>query len=85
MVVVPRDGQQQVRSDGTEFWSARDLMPLLGHASWRNFENPIERATKNAENQGMDGEELFRDRGKRLVRGPARTLSCPATPLTWSR
>ena len=26
----PFDAVRQVRADGTEFWSARDLMPLMG-------------------------------------------------------
>ncbi|MCX6735870.1 MAG: DNA damage-inducible protein D [Candidatus Parcubacteria bacterium] len=30
-----------------EFWSARDLMPLLGYSTWRQFSESIERA-KNA-------------------------------------
>lgn len=37
-----------------ERWSARDLMPLMGYSAWRNFEVPIERAMKAAENQGID-------------------------------
>jgi DNA-damage-inducible protein D len=55
----PFDAIRQVRADGTEFWSARDLMPLMGYASWRNFETPINRAMKTAENQGMDVPALF--------------------------
>jgi DNA-damage-inducible protein D len=29
---------------GREFWSARDLMPLLGYRNWRDFGNAIKRA-----------------------------------------
>lgn len=38
---------------GTEFWSARDLMPLMGYGTWERFQNPLERARKSAENQGQ--------------------------------
>lgn len=55
----PFDSVRQVRPDGTEFWSARDLMSLMGYSSWRNFEVPIERAMKTAENQGLDVENQF--------------------------
>lgn len=30
-----------------EFWSARDLMPMLGYSTWRQFSEAIDRA-KNA-------------------------------------
>lgn len=38
---------------GMEFWSARDLMPLMGYGTWERFQNPLERARKSAENQGQ--------------------------------
>ena len=55
----PFDAIRQVRADGTEFWSARDLMPLMGYSMWHHFETPIRRAMKTAENQGMDVPNLF--------------------------
>lgn len=55
----PFDAVRQVRADGTEFWSARDLMPLMGYARWENFETPVRRAMKTAENQDMDVDSLF--------------------------
>lgn len=30
--------------DQMEFWYARDLMPLLGYSTWRQFAEAIERA-----------------------------------------
>lgn len=54
------DDLKQVRSDGTEFWSARDLMPALGYDRWENFESAIDRAAFSAENQGNRVEILFR-------------------------
>lgn len=43
-----------------EYWSARDLMPLLGYgADWRNFAAAIERAQIAAANTGADADGLF--------------------------
>jgi hypothetical protein len=39
----PFDSIRQVDSDG-EFWSARDLMPLLGYEKWERFADAIDRA-----------------------------------------
>lgn len=50
----PFDQIRQVRVDGAEFWSARDLMPIMGYTAWRNFRVPIERAMTSAGNQGHD-------------------------------
>lgn len=56
----PFDAIRRQRTDGTEFWSARDLMPLLGYgADWRNFAAAIDRAKTTAANQGMDVATLF--------------------------
>jgi len=46
----PFDAIRQVRPDGTEFWSARDLFPLLGYGKWENFHTVINRAKLAAEN-----------------------------------
>lgn len=42
------------RTNGHEYWSARDLMELMGYASWDKFRIPLRRAMKSAQNQGMD-------------------------------
>lgn len=51
--VSPFDSIKQVDEDGTEFWSARDLMPLMGYTEWRKFSGSIDRAKASAEAQGM--------------------------------
>ncbi|WP_261949236.1 phage antirepressor KilAC domain-containing protein [Rhodococcus sp. T9N] len=50
----PFDSIRQVRPDGSEFWSARDLMSVMGYGAWREFRVPIDRAMKSAANQGHD-------------------------------
>lgn len=56
----PFDDIKRTREDGSEFWSARDLMPLMGYPRWNEFKIPLERAMKSAEVQGNDVATLFR-------------------------
>jgi DNA-damage-inducible protein D len=48
--MVPLDGQspfdalRKTRPDGSEFWSARDLMPMLGYMKWERFADTVEQA-----------------------------------------
>lgn len=55
----PFDAIRRTREDGAEYWSARDLMPLLGYPEWREFCPAVERAWKSAEAQGYAPEDLF--------------------------
>ena len=50
----PFDQIKQVRADGSEFWSARDLMPMLGYEKWERFADAVERAIVSMEAQGHD-------------------------------
>lgn len=50
----PFDAIKRTRPDGSEYWSARDLMPMLGYVEWRKFDGAIERAMIAAEVQGHD-------------------------------
>ncbi len=36
---------RRTNQHGAEYWSARDLQPLLGYTQWRRFEQAIDRAT----------------------------------------
>ncbi|MDV6275406.1 phage antirepressor KilAC domain-containing protein [Rhodococcus erythropolis] len=56
----PFDSIRQVRPDGTEFWSGRDLQPFMGYVAWQDFQTAIERAKLAAKNGGMDVADLFR-------------------------
>ncbi|EGD24693.1 phage antirepressor KilAC domain-containing protein [Prescottella equi] len=56
----PFDQLRQVRSDRTEFWSARDLMPLLGYDRWDHVPAVIERAKASATATGHEADHLFR-------------------------
>jgi DNA-damage-inducible protein D len=67
----PFDAIRRVRDDGSEYWSARDLMPLLGYDRYENFAQSINRARFAAINS--EGEtaasEHFRDARKMVPLG----------------
>jgi len=39
---------------GAEYWSARDLQPLLGYAQWRSFEKVVRKAMASCEQSGNE-------------------------------
>lgn len=55
----PFDAIKQVREDGTEFWSARDLMKVMGYTKWQRFQNVISRTSSLLDSNNIDvGEHL---------------------------
>lgn len=58
--VSPFDAIRQTREDGSEFWSARDLMPMLGYDRWDRVPEVIERAKASAAASGHAAADLFR-------------------------
>ena len=50
---------KQIRADGTEFWSARELAPALEYTKWENFHKVIKRAMLACENSGRSVDECF--------------------------
>lgn len=46
--------------DGVLFWSARELMPLLGYERWENFETAIKRAMESCKTANVDIFDHFR-------------------------
>lgn len=56
-----------------EYWSARELMPLLGYGQWRRFEDAIDRAQATCANSGHAVTSNFASADKVMgARGPAR-------------
>ena len=45
----PFDSILHIDTDGSEFWYARELMPLLGYKMWQKFNGVIETAKDNLE------------------------------------
>lgn len=54
---------------GAEFWSARDLQPLLGYTQWRRFEDTIKRAITSCEQSGNNSGHHFAGAGKPITGG----------------
>ena len=65
----PFDEIKQTRIDGSEFWSARDLMAAMGYRYWKNFETPLQRAISSARNQQQNVEKNFTRSGKKSTGG----------------
>ena len=40
---------KSVNQHGAEYWSARDLQPLLGYNHWRSFEKAVAKAITSCE------------------------------------
>lgn len=63
------EGLKQTNEFGGEYWSARDLQPLLGYTQWRRFEQAIERAFIACRQSGNDTAHHFAGAGKMVVLG----------------
>jgi hypothetical protein len=50
--------------DGVEYWSARELLVMLGYASWQKFKAVIQDAMKACENSGQVAPDHFNARIK---------------------
>ena len=69
----PFDAIRRITPGGCEFWSARDLQPLLGYEKWERFADAIGRAKVAAHNSGYDVAQNFPSAGKVSgTRGPAQ-------------
>ncbi len=55
------DSIKQINVYGIEYWSARELMPLLGYEQWQNFAKVIKKAITAATSPelGMRPEDHF--------------------------
>lgn len=69
----PFDAIRRVRPDGSEYWAAREVQPLMGYRRWENLAPALQRAMATAQNQGLDVEENFlRSQEVAGRRGPGR-------------
>jgi len=60
---------KQVNDHDAEYWSARDLQPVLGYSQWRRFEDAIQRAQTSCEQSGNDPAYHFAGAGKMIALG----------------
>lgn len=65
----PFDAIRHLTPEGREYWSARELMPLLGYEKWERFADAIGRAKIAAHNAGYVVAEQFPGAGKMIEAG----------------
>jgi DNA-damage-inducible protein D len=58
---------------GIEYWSARDLQPLLGYSKWQRFENALEKAMQSCKQSGNDPKHHFTGAGNPIINGKGRS------------
>src|SRR6266581_7679750 len=60
---------KQISPYQVEYWSARDLAPLLGYNKWQNFEVAIQRAITSCKQVGQIVADHFTDASKVIIVG----------------
>jgi DNA-damage-inducible protein D len=68
---------KKVNQYGAEYWSARDLQPLLGYTQWRRFENAISRAKTSCQQSSNDPDHHFVGAGKMIILGKGGERQVP--------
>jgi len=63
------EDMKKLNEHGAEYWSARDLQPLLGYSQWRRFEDAINRAMVSCRQSGNIPENHFAGAGKMVELG----------------
>jgi len=57
---------KKINEHNKEYWSARELQPLLGYSQWRRFENAIQKAMQSCEESGNKENYHFAASGKTI-------------------
>ena len=60
---------KKLTNHGAEYWSARELQPLLGYEHWRHFENTLKRAIVSCKRSGNNPDYHFAGAGKMIELG----------------
>lgn len=63
------EGIRQLDENGHEFWSARDLAPLLEYQDWRNFTQVLEKARLACDQSGRASTDHFGEATKMVQIG----------------
>jgi hypothetical protein len=67
--VISFERMKKLNDHGAEYWSARELQPLLGYSQWRRFEEAIKRAMISCGQSGNVPENHFAGAGKMVELG----------------
>jgi DNA-damage-inducible protein D len=65
----PFDAIRHTTTDGSDYWSARDLAKLLSYSTWQKFQNVIIQAQKSCEQSGQDAAYHFTRQVKMITAG----------------
>ena len=60
-----------------EYWSARELQPLLGYSQWRRFEDAVRRAMNSCQESGNECDYHFAGAGKMIAVGKGAAREVP--------
>jgi DNA-damage-inducible protein D len=60
---------RKLTDEGLEFWSARQLLPILEYNSWDKFKAVIKKAIRACNNSGIQSQDHFSQMGKMLIIG----------------
>jgi DNA-damage-inducible protein D len=63
------EDMKMTNEHGAEYWSARDIQPLLGYDQWRRFDNAVKKAQTSCEQSGNDCDHHFASAGKMVELG----------------
>ena len=63
------EGVKKIDENGIEYWTARELMPLLGYGKWEKAEEVIARAARACVNSGQVVDNHFHQTGKMVEIG----------------
>lgn len=65
----PFDKIRRVGTDGSEYWSAREMMGPLGYEQWRRMSDAVGRAKASCKAMGHNISDHFADAGKPITGG----------------
>ncbi|MFH1096672.1 MAG: hypothetical protein ABH886_07895 [Candidatus Desantisbacteria bacterium] len=71
------EGLKKINEYGAEYWSAREIQPLLGYTQWRRFEDAVKRAIISCEQSGNIPENHFAGAGKMVDLGSGSSREIP--------
>jgi len=68
---------KKTNEHGAEYWSAREIQPLLGYTQWRRFEDAINRALTSCKQSGNEPSHHFAGVGKMIDIGKGGSREVP--------
>ena len=68
---------KKINEYGAEYWSAREIQPLLGYTQWRRFEDAVKRAITSCKSSENEPSHHFADAGKMIDIGKGGSREVP--------